>query len=458
VFGLLVLGACRGNEKPAAQAGTQAAPAVAPAPTSPAAGATETTADLAKAASATDGALPSARLLAMAEAPGDAGADVAIRKVQELVQKLPNDADRWVLLGRAWVRKARESTDPGYYLNADAAATLALDAKPEHPLALELRGMVLLNAHRFAEARVLGEDLVRRFPDNPGAHGVLSDALLELGEFDRAADAAQRMVDLKPNLPSYSRAAWFRWVQGDVKAAREVARLAIDSGDTRDPEPLAWMLVQAALMFWHENELDTAAAGCERALKLMPGYAPAQVCMGRVAFARGDGKTAALHLRRAHDQSPLVETAWLLGDALQLAGDVSSAAAAYARVEADGPRNDPRTLSLYLSTRNLRPNEALRLAEEEKRTRGDLFTEEALAWALYRNGRVAEARKAIDQALRHGTREARLLYHGAAIYAAGGNLDGAAAMLREALALQPKFDYWGALDAAELAAKLPKVR
>src|SRR5207248_4035275 len=108
------------------------------------------------------------------------------------------------------------------------------------------------------------------------------------GHFEAAADAAQKMVDLKPNLPSYSRASWLAWLHGDVPAATEYARLAIDAGgDRSDNEPQAWVIVQAAMIFWSQGDLGGADAGFDTALDRVPGYPPALVGKARVALAQG---------------------------------------------------------------------------------------------------------------------------------------------------------------------------
>src|SRR5258706_5860148 len=135
-------------------------------------------------------------------------------------------------------------------------------------------------------------------------------------------------------------------------------------------------------------------------------------------MAHGDPSRAVDFFRRAHERSPLVETAWLLGDALEAEGDAQGAEAIFSRAERDGKRGDRRTLSLFYSTRDERPSDALRLAEEERATRGDPYTDDALAWALYRNGRIDEAKIAIDRARRRGTNDARLVFHQGAIYVA----------------------------------------
>ena len=67
------------------------------------------------------------------------------------------------------------------------------------------------------------------------------------------------------------------------------------------------------------------------------------------------------------------------------------------------------------------PPEALRSAQEEYALRKDVSTSHALAWALYRSGRFAEARKFIEGTLALGGRDSRILYHAALIAARQGD-------------------------------------
>jgi tetratricopeptide (TPR) repeat protein len=404
-------------------------------------------------ASVEESAVEKAKRLALDKPKGSAQVDQVISDAQRAIDKNPKKVDWWIVLGRAWVRKARESADPGFYLNADACAEIALDLDPENKLALNLRGLVYLNDHRFEQARALAERLVAKDADDPMAYGTLSDALLELGRYDEASAAAQKMIDLKPNLPSYGRAAYLQWLRGEHKAARESMRLAIDSGrDRRDAEPEAWTLVQAGMMFWQAGDYEGADAGFDKALEWVSEYPAALVGKGRVALGRGDAKRAAELLGRAFEQSPLVETAWLLGDARAAAGDEKGAAEAYAAVEREGSA-DPRTLALFLATKNKDAARALTLAEQERKVRGDIYTDDVLAWSLYRAGRVAEAKVAIERACRLGTLDARLLYHRGAILIASGEVSAGRKLVKRALELNPQFDRAGAEEARKLLAE-----
>src|SRR5439155_786377 len=99
-----------------------------------------------------------------------------------------------------------------------------------------------------------------------------------------------------------------------------------------------------------------------------------------------------------------------------------------------------RQLALFYADHDRRPEEALRLARLEAAGRGDIYTDDTLAWACYKNGRLAEAARAAHRALRLGTEDAMLHYHAGTIAAALGHGPIAARHLRRAPGLNPHFD------------------
>lgn len=368
--------------------------------------------------------------------------------------------DAFVLAGEGFVRKARAKSDANLYRNAEACAAKALELDPEHLGAQRLSGLVLLNDHQFERARDLALRMLARKREDALSWGTLSDAYLELGDLPAAIDAAQRMFDIKPNLPSYGRAAHLRWLQGDTAVAKRLYQLAIASGvGQKDPEPRAWMIAQAAWVFWHEGDYRGADAGFDLALRTLPEYAPALEGKGRVSLANRDYAAAIGWLERAQRAKPSVEVSAALGDAYALSGATEQAAAVYARIEREG-RHDPRSVALFLATHDRQPSAALELARTEYQQRKDLYTKDVLALALYRNGRFAEADQLARQALASGTRDARLLYHAglirsAASREAAGKAEGQA-LMAEALHMNPGFDLIlsGERHAPELAQNL----
>ena len=135
----------------------------------------------------------------------------------------------------------------------------------------------------------------------------------------------------------------------------------------------------------------------------------------------------------------------ILGDLSVALGDEERANAFYERVEPaaseTGVHRDAyrRTLAQYLADHDLEPERAVELAEIDVSQRSDPFGLDTYAWALYRAGRVEEARSQIDKVLAVGLREPQILYHSGLIALAEGNEDQARVELAEALDKAPLF-------------------
>jgi tetratricopeptide (TPR) repeat protein len=388
--------------------------------------------------------------MATAPAPGDTTVDRLLAADRAQVTAQPRDVDAWLRLGQRWVRKARDAADPGFYLNAQAAAEVALALAPDHPQAIELQAQVYLNDHRFEDARALLTRLLQREPERPSSLGLLSDALLELGRFDEAATATQAMVDLRPSLPSYSRAAHLLWLQGDVAAAQAAYRLALAMGEPRqDPEPLAWVHVQTAEVARHAGDVPVTQQHFAQALQLVPGYPAALLGQARLELARHRPQEALPLLRQAFARSALPEIAWTLADA-QAAMTDPGLDATLQWLQHRGEHTDPRTTAAWLASTKHNLGHALTLAQQERRQRGDVETEDVLAWALYRNGQWLQARAASDRALGLGTKLAKLWFHAGAIRLAQGQSAEGRKLLHDALALEPTLDHGEADEARAL--------
>jgi tetratricopeptide (TPR) repeat protein len=390
------------------------------------------------------------RKLALVNPEGTGPIDQSILKLQGKVARDPKEVDGWILLGRAWVQKARQAADAGFYANAKACADIALDLRPRYNLALDLQGVVLMNSHSFREARDLMRTVLAEDPDDLMALGTISDALLELGEFDEAVKYAQHMMDLKPFLPSYVRASYIRWLQGDLPGAKEIIRRALEGGiDTRDPEPAAWATVEAAKMFFYTGDYEGADFGFDRALQAFPDFPAALAWKARVALALGRYEDAARLARKSYDGSAVAETSWILGDAERALGHADLAKEAYEKLIRLGRQGDKKTLALFFATENRDIPDALQLIEAEVKNRGDIYTHDAYAWVLYRAGKVEQAKTESDKALRLGTKDPLLMVHAGAIRVALGDKAGRD-LVREALKLSPKFQLTTAREAEAL--------
>jgi tetratricopeptide (TPR) repeat protein len=395
--------------------------------------------------------------LAEADPGGNTPVDEAVREAQRRAKQVQTNHDYVIALGRAWIVKARHSHDAGYYLHAAACAARVLAKEPNNRLAKELMAQVQLSQHNFQEVVRLSEEVLAADPDAVITHGVLSDALFELGRVDEAIAAADKMAVLKPNAASYVRVAYFQWLRGDANAALETSKLAIRAAnDPKEPEPRAYALVQAANFFFSRGDYGGADAGYQQALEVLADYPAALVGRGRVAMAQKDPARAAALFEAALAAAPLADTAWRLGDAREAAGD-PKAAEAFARAVELG-KKDGRTLALFYATKNRQLPDALELAKKELALRPGPYTQDAFAWVALRLGKVDEAKKAIELATASGVKDPLLLFHKGAIALAAGDAKNAKFLLDEALALSPEFDPAGSAEARRLLAALPAAR
>jgi tetratricopeptide (TPR) repeat protein len=365
---------------------------------------------------------------------GDSRNDREISRLQQQIRNGRNLQLGLEQLGWAFVTKARESFDPGFYKLAEQCAWCIEKRNPQSQEAMLLRAHVLQNLHRFKES----ETLARRLVQQRGLsfdYGLLGDALMEQGKLSDAVEAYQRMMNLKPDLRAYARAAHMRWLKGDLAGAIEAMQLAASAASPSDAESAACVNTRLAFYEFQAGHVDEAEQRCAFALSLQNNYAPTLLLKGKVLLAQNRFPEAVEALQNAAKMNPLPEYQWTLAEALRAVGRENEASGIEVQLRKHGPSTDPRTMALFLATRHENPETALRLARSEFDSRGDVFTHDALAWSLAAAGNLAEAHGEMQRALAEGTEDARLFFHAAVIASQAGHAADAERWLRKASAL-----------------------
>ncbi len=384
---------------------------------------------------------PTATTTNLRATPGDQRVIVA----QATIDRLPSDSKGYNLLAAAYMQKARETGDFSFNAKAEEALVRSVKAAPDNYDALKLRAKLLLTFHRFAEALEVSRQAQSLNPRDHDVYGAMTDALVELGDYPKAVEAAQMMMDLRPDTASYSRVSYLRQLHGDTKGAIEAMRVAVQAASPQDPESVAWCLVQLGDELTNNGQLADAEREFDRALYTFPDYHLALAAKARAREYAGDTDKAIEFYRRAIERVPLPDYAIALGDLYTKLGQAEEAKRQYALVEfveRAGSNNSTysRQLALFWADHDVRLDDALAAAERERAARRDIYTADALAWCLYKKGRLTEAKAAMDEALRLGTRDPRLLYHAGMINNALGDRRAAAKSLKEALKINPSFD------------------
>jgi tetratricopeptide (TPR) repeat protein len=348
--------------------------------------------------------------------------DARIAQTQARIKSSRKPGPQIERLGWLFVEKARVSNDPGFYKLAEQCALCLESANSNSPEAMLLKGHVLHSLHRFKEAEPLALELTKA-RGLAFDFGLLGDIEYDQGKIAEAVTAYQQMMNLRPDLEAYSRVAQIRWITGDLSGAVESMTMAAQAGSPLNAEPTAWTYSRLALLQLQSGDSLAARRCAESALQIQTDSAPALLALGRIQLAAGETAAAINSFTKAAALNHLPESQWLLADTLRLAGKTAEAAAVEKELDRHGASEDPRSFSLYLATRGRDPELALELAQRELNTRADVFTHDALAWALAANGRLPEARAEMTRALAEGTQDARLFFHAAIINDAASDKD-----------------------------------
>lgn len=383
----------------------------------------------------------------------ETSADPDFAKAQKLIEEMSDSPVGYNRLASLYIKKARENGDFSLNSKAEAAVDKALEIKPDDVPARKLKASLQLTLHRFDKALELGTQLEKDFPTDSFVLGVLTDANVELGNYDAAFSYGQKMLDAKPNTASYARAAHLRSLDGAHDGAVELYKLAARSADPTDKETQSWCLVQLGDELWKYGKFAEAEKIYDEALVNFPNYYLALAAKGKARASLNDFENAIRILTDANNRVPNVETAILLGDIYAKTGDAEKAKQQYDLVEVIekkiGVSNDQKRLAMLWADQNIKLDEALEITTRESGLRKDIFTADALAWTLYKKGNFQEAKKASAEAMKLKSNDARILYHAGMIEKESGNKAQAVKLLKKALETNPKFD----LIQAEIAQK-----
>lgn len=395
-------------------------------------------------------------------APGAAGTgsvtDTQIAAYQEKLRKA-GDPATYAKLGLAYLQKAREVGDPTYYTKAEAVLKKALETDPNNVEALGGMGSLSLSRHQFAQGLEWGQKAQKLQPQMSYNYGVITDALVELGRYEEAAQVGQQMVNLRPDLSSYSRVSYLRELNGLYDGSVEAMTQAVQAGGPVG-ENVAYVTYQLGNLYFNHNNLAMADTAYQNALLSLPNYTYAQAGQAKIKAARGDLNGAITLLSQVTQRYPLPEFIIELGDLYTLAGKTTEASRQYELVRSiqkiyneNGVDTDLE-MALFDADHGYNLTDALAHAKQVYSVRPSIKAADVLAWTLYKTGDYAAAAEMSKQALRLGTQDSLMLFHAGMIAAKQGQNEAARPLLQNALTLNPNFSFLYATEARQTLSQL----
>ena len=379
-----------------------------------------------------------------------------IHDAQAGVARSPKDAQAYAALGAAYFQQARETGDVNDYELAEKSLNLSLDIissdfSAEAPL--ESLAEVCMGEHRFADALTYSQKALSLGSGDVSPFALVGDADADMGEYDKAGLAYARLTPPDMTLAPHaaysrdSRTAYLNFIAGDTAEAIHLMKVAVAEGtEAQLPrENLAWLYYELGEFLTQTGDALSANVAYLAALQIHPGDYRALAGLAKLRANNGRYAEAIVLYQSAIAVVPMPIFVGELGDLYARTGDQAEAKKQYQLVEYIGMLGKinqvlhNRDLALFYADHDIKLPESLALAQKEFEVRHDVYTWDALAWALYKNGRFAEANTASERALEHGTRDSLLLFHAGMIAEKLGDSDRARKDLTEALAINSHF-------------------
>lgn len=377
---------------------------------------------------------------------------IAVRFLEDRVKGDPDDMVALNKLSGYYLLLYRRAGDVKYLGLALHAARSSLQVLPgdQNLGGVHALAQAQYETHDFTSARDNAKELTEYQPGTSFGYQLLGDALLELGNYEQAVSTYDKMEQLdRGSVATETRLARLAMLHGDAATAQRRYLLALGQATTAlvpSAETIAWCQWQLGETAFAIGDYATAEQHYRDALATLPNYFRAVASLGRVRAALGDLSGAIEQYEHAVRIVPDPQFVAALSDLYKLTARDRDAASQYSLVEKIGRLNElngalyNRQLAVFYADHDRKPEEAYAGATREYSVRRDIYGADAVAWTALKAGKVAEAQSAINEALRLGTKDARLFYHAGMIARAAGDVSAARGYLKKALTLNPQFD------------------
>ena len=371
------------------------------------------------------------------------------------LQKNPDALDQYIVLAQVFITEARLTGNNSYY---NQAAVKMLDnilssEKKDKDLefqALTLKSGVLLSMHQFEDALTAANAAYAISNHNAQLLGALVDANVELGNYAKAVEYCDMMMQLRPDIRSYSRVSYLRQIYGDNAGAIDAMKMAVESG-LPGAESTEWARVILGDLLLMNGDLKNAEICYSTADGLRENYAYAKAGMGRLEKAKKNYDAAIQYTEAAITIMSDVSFVNQLADIYALKGNTEKAAEIrddVLDILKDGEKeqnksdvaikhNGARELA-YAYMQNDKLEDAYTFAKKDISTRPEnIDANELAAWIAYLSGDYSAAKTYADNMLKTKVKNPATLYKAGMIYKQSGNGAMAETLMQEAVALNP---------------------
>ncbi|MGH7834713.1 MAG: tetratricopeptide repeat protein [Candidatus Binatia bacterium] len=314
-----------------------------------------------------------------------------------------------------------------------------------------LAGLYLLKVnldfklHRLKQAEASIAAL-SRFAGDARILAIKAGIDFQRGRYEAAKVSYLRAVEKNPSWDNLARLAYWQGKFGDPDLADRLYRQAAEEISAKEMRAYAWVELQRGLLDLNRGRYDEAMDHYRTAGKAYSGYWLVDEHIAELLGATRKVDAAAELYESVVARAPLPELHQRLGDLYVFMGKPERARPWHDRAEAAylesarrGEVHYYHHLASFYSDARHDGAEAVKWAQKDIELRSNFATQDALAWALYRAGRFAEAQNVSREALSSGVEDAHLSFHAAMIHLAAGKIDEGKRLLKKAAEINPGY-------------------
>ena len=365
----------------------------------------------------------------------------------------PKGAIDCALLAGFYLQRCRETGDIADAQRAEAAARRSLSIRTKNNQAgyAEL-AMSLFTQHRFPEAMKVATFVTHHWSGDPQALATQVEIETESGDDRKAVSDLSKVPSKKDDPYPLVLAARLGEFHGTLAQSQKLLEAAASTADQNYDMPrenVAWFHFRVGNVRWERGDCDGAIRAYEDALAWYPRDYRTMLGLAKVTAGQGNWPQAISWGEKSAAIVPMPETIGLLQDCYHAAAreidakrEAEVMAAMATLSKAQGTIYD-RQRAMYDADHGIDLRNAMALARHELTVRHDIYAYDTLGWVLYKNGKLAEADRAMSKALSTGSQDSLLYYHAGMV--AGARHDNARAEidLNKALTVNPYFQVFG---------------
>jgi tetratricopeptide (TPR) repeat protein len=359
--------------------------------------------------------------------------DVRDKDIAFYTQRLtddPNSAIDQLALANLVYARARSTGSTSDLQHAESLARQSIARRTRrNGQAYEVLASALMARHAFRDAHAIAVTADSLEPDTPSHLALLGEIELELGAYESAANHFRAVHYDGRSFTIGARVARWYEVTGHADIAREMLRRAIAAADQRTDLPheqAAWYHYRLGELELRLGATQAADSAFQRGLKKNPDDVRILAGLARSALARHEWRKAADVGELAISIQLEPTTLGTISEAYAALGDTAQAsryADAMSRSALTQPGPIHRAWGQFLLDHGTARDQAdvLRRARLDLRERQDVYGHDLMAWALFRAGRIVDAKAEMRLALSQQTEDVMLTAHAQAIGAIGAS-------------------------------------